>query len=116
MLKRALQFVFVFTFSIFIMACSSENDADSGQSVDSDVEVSVFTATIIEMIDEPRDDWYDSNATVLVDGVRGRMIFDHRRLEDIGATVGDVVEITVTGAWVEPDPAPIYPDSWSLVE
>jgi len=77
----------------------------------------IFNATIIEMHEEPIIDWYDDEMTVLVTSEEfGRMIFDHRRLEDIGATVGDIVEITITGGWVQPDPQPVYPDSWRLVD
>jgi len=55
--------------------------------------------------------------TVLVTSEEfGRMVFDHRRLEDIGATVGDVIELTIAGDWVQPDPQPVYPDSWRLVD
>lgn len=118
MLKRALQLVSAFLALFSAVVCSSENDRDSGKSVDTNAEVSVFTAIIIEMLDEPRDNWYDSNATVLANDERGRVIFNHKHLEDIGAAVGDIVEIIVTGTWIEPDPdpAPIHPDSWSLVE
>ena len=77
----------------------------------------VFYATILEMFDEPQADWYGDQMTVLVTSEEhGRMVFDHRRLEEIGAIVGDVVEITITGVWVQPDPAPVSPDSWRLVD
>ena len=46
----------------------------------------------------------------------GRIVFDHRRLEDIGATVGDVVELTIIGDWEQPDPAPVHPYGWRLVD
>ena len=77
----------------------------------------VFNAIILEMHDEPLTDWYGAQMTVLVTSEEfGRMIFDHRRLEDIGATVGDIVELTITGDWEQPDPQSVHPDSWRLVD
>jgi len=95
---------------IFLAACSG-TVARSVPDSDINEQVSVFTAIIIEMSEDP----LLYGGTVLVDGAQGRMVFDHRRLEDIDAQVGDVVEITVTGEWPVPDPAPILPDSWRLV-
>jgi len=105
--------VLVFLLVIFMVGCGGEEPVVEDYVL-LDEMVSVFRAKIVEMADESSPELY--GGTILVDGVRGRMVFDHRRLEDIGAEVGDIVEITVTGVWPEPDPAPIFPDSWRLVE
>ena len=110
MLKKVLLAFYQFVILLLIVACSSVSDNDL------DATVSVFNATILEIHDEPMDDWYDREVTILVDGEYGRMVFDHRLLEDIGATVGDVVELTILGAWEQPDPQPVHPDSWRLVD
>ena len=108
MLKKALLAFCQFLILLLIVACSSDSDMDAT--------VSVFNATILEIYDEPMDGWYDREVTILVDGEYGRMVFDHRRLEDIDATVGDVVELTIIGGWEQPDPQPVHPDSWRLVD
>ena len=94
-----------------------ENVSDSPLIEFIDTPSVIFDAVIVEMHDEPPTAWYFEQMTVLVTSEEyGRMIFDHRRLEDIGATVGDVVELTLTGDWPQPDPQPVYPDSWRLVD
>jgi len=94
-----------------------ENVSDSPLIEFIDSPSAIFYATILEMHDEPQAGWYGDQMTVLVTSEeQGRMVFDHRRLENIGATVGDVVELTITGDWPQPDPAPVYPDSWRLVD
>lgn len=94
-----------------------ENVSDSPLIEFIEEEGVVFQATILEIHDQPQVGWYYDDMTVLVTSAEhGRMAFDHRRLEDIGATVGDVVELTITEVWVQPDPAPVYPDSWRLID
>ena len=110
MLKKVLLAICQFIILLLIVACSSISDNDMDETV------SVFNATILEIHDEPMDDWYDREVTILVDGEYGRMVFDHRLLEDIGATVGDVVELTILGAWEQLDPQSVHPDSWRLAD
>ena len=93
-------------------ACSSDDTEYIEQPFQA-----VFEATILEMYDEPQANWYFDEMTILVTSeAHGRMVFDHRRLADIGATVGDVVELTITGEWVQPDPQPVVPDRWRLID
>lgn len=110
-------FVYIADLTDEVILDFKENVTDS-PLIDFRVEESViFNATILEIYDEPQDDWYGDEMTVLVTSEEhGRMVFDHRRLENIGVTVGDVVEITITGGWEQPDPQPVHPDSWQLAD
>lgn len=139
MWKKSLLLVVSCVCLLFITACG--DDANREQSGEPDVTnaqtdgpdeatsvlnvttdgpdeaISIFNVTILEIHDEPQDDWYFDQMTVLVTSEEhGRMIFDHTRLEDIGATVGDIVELTIIGYWTQPDPSPVHPDSWRLVD
>ena len=105
-------------FMIILVACSN-NETNNGNEAIEEIDTVTFNATIIEIHDEPNDDWYfpGRNMTVLVTSEEfGRMVFDHRRLENINATVGDVVELMITGDWEQPDPQPVAPDSWRRVD
>ena len=112
MFKRFLLISTVFTILILVTACSNDTDPIEDKVVEPIT--TTIIVTIIDISDEPNDNWF--GLTTLVEGQYGRMIFSHEHLEDIGATVGDVVEITTTGVWMETDPIQLHIDSWSFVE
>ena len=117
-MKRLITIVCTLSFIFSVTSCNNEQSGDN-ETMDYDTIVSIFTATILEIYDEPHEDWYfdpiDVTILVMAEGY-GEMVFDYRRLEDIGATVGDIVELTIVGSWEELSPAAVYPYSWRLVE
>ena len=90
---------------VVLAGCDGENyPSEDGLS---------FRATILEMHD----------THVLVQTIEGmgfhhvtRVVFGTRELEDIGASVGDVVNVLFTGDILYTYPEEIFATSWSIVE
>ena len=109
-MKKILSILLTGILFLSITACSF-----GGEGVKLDIPVSAtFQATVLEI----------SGDTVLVEPLEGaaernsadKISFSIRDLEQIGAIVGSVVEITYDGSIMETYPAQIHATSWRLVQ
>ena len=109
-MKKILSILLTVMLLLSITACSF-----GGECVKLDVPVSAtFQATVLEI----------SGDTVLVEPLEGaaecnsadKISFSKRELEQIGAIVGSIVEITYDGNIMESYPAQIQATSWRLVQ
>jgi len=74
-----------------------------------------ISVTIIDIRDEPNDAWFDPFVLAEINE-HERIVFNHTHLENIGATIGNVVEITIQGDHIETDPAQVYVKKWFLIQ
>ena len=109
-MKKILSILLTVMLLLSIAACSF-----GGECVKLDVPVSAtFQATVLEI----------SGDTILVEPLEGaaernsadKISFSKRELEQIGAIVGSIVEITYDGNIMESYPAQIQATSWRLVQ
>lgn len=113
-MKKILIVIGALLFMVMLVACNN-NEPNNGNDPAEDVDTVTFNVEIIEINDEAEDALWDD--TVLARSMDNQnFTFSHLDLPDIGATVGDIVTITVHSTWPEPDPAPLSIISWSLVE
>jgi len=119
-MKKILAVTGALLFLVMLVACNN-NETNNGNDSTEGIDTVTFSVEIMEIHDGPDPEGVLGYHTVLarsIDGpITGYVSFEHLDLTDIGATVGDTVEITVYSPWLEPYPIiPLWVSSWSLVE